>query len=340
MAQQVAYRLLLAVPVLCGVLVFGFLLIKLAPGDPAMVIAGPSATPDVVERIRQDMGLDQPAIVQFWRYVTRVAQGDLGKSMINNTSVAAELVSAIGATAELMLACLALAVPAGIAMGTIAAVYQRGPIDRIVMAFSVAGVSMPVFFIGLLLMQYLGYKWQLLPFLGRGGPLWTVQGLRHAVLPALTLAFIFVGPVARMTRASVLDVLKADFVRTARAKGLRESTRRHPPCAEERADPGRHAGRPAGRLPAGRRGGDGEHLLLAGRRPSRGRRHPGERPAAGAGRHPDAGGVVPRRSTWLSTSATLCSIPGCSGDERHRRSSPTRFPQPRRAGARASATAR
>ena len=211
-------------PVLCGVLVFGFLLIKLAPGDPAMVIAGPSATPDVVERIRQDMGLDQPAIVQFWRYVTRVAQGDLGKSMINNTSVAAELVSAIGATAELMLACLALAVPAGIAMGTIAAVYQRGPIDRIVMAFSVAGVSMPVFFIGLLLMQYLGYKWQLLPFLGRGGPLWTVQGLRHAVLPALTLAFIFVGPVARMTRASVLDVLKADFVRTARAKGLREST--------------------------------------------------------------------------------------------------------------------
>ncbi len=224
MAQQVAYRLLLAVPVLCGVLVFGFLLIKLAPGDPAMVIAGPSATPDVVERIRQDMGLDQPAIVQFWRYVARVAQGDLGKSMINNTSVAAELVSAIGATAELMLACLALAVPAGIAMGTIAAVYQRGPIDRIVMAFSVAGVSMPVFFIGLLLMQYLGYKWQLLPFLGRGGPLWTVQGLRHAVLPALTLAFIFVGPVARMTRASVLDVLKADFVRTARAKGLREST--------------------------------------------------------------------------------------------------------------------
>jgi ABC-type dipeptide/oligopeptide/nickel transport system permease component len=92
------------------------------------------------------------------------------------------------------------------------------------MAFSVAGVSMPVFFIGLLLMQYLGYKWQLLPFLGRGGPLWTTQGLRHAVLPSLTLAFIFVGPVARMARASVLDVLKADFVRTARAKGLREST--------------------------------------------------------------------------------------------------------------------
>src|ERR1700682_3481971 len=159
MAQQVAYRLLLAVPVLCGVLVFGFLLIKLAPGDPAMVIAGPSATPDVVERIRQDMGLDQPAIVQFWRYVARVAQGDLGKSMINHTSVAAELVSAIGATAELMLACLALAVAGGSPRGSIAAVYQRAPIDRAIMAFSVAGVSMPVFFIGLLLMQYFGCKW-------------------------------------------------------------------------------------------------------------------------------------------------------------------------------------
>ena len=224
MGRQVAYRLLLSVPVLLGVLIFGFLLIKIAPGDPAMVVAGPTATPDVVEKIRQEMGLDQPTLVQFWRYMSRVAQGDLGKSMINNTSVAAELASAVGATAELMLACLLWAVPAGIALGTIAAVNQRGLLDRGVMALSGAGVSMPVFFIGLLLLQYLGYKWQLLPFLGRGGPLWTAQGLAHVVLPAMTLGFVFVGPVARMTRASVLDVLKADYVRTARAKGLREST--------------------------------------------------------------------------------------------------------------------
>ena len=222
MGQQVAYRLLLSIPVLCGVLIFGFLLIKLAPGDPAMIIAGPTATPDVVEKIRQEMGLDQPAFVQFWRYVARIAQGDLGKSMINNTSVAGELSSAVAATAELMIACLIWAVPAGIAMGTIAAINQRGLIDRGIMALSVAGVSMPVFFIGLLLLQYFGYRWQLLPFLGRGGPLWTLQGLSHVVLPALTLGFIFLGPVARMTRASVLDVLKSDYVRTARAKGLRE----------------------------------------------------------------------------------------------------------------------
>lgn len=223
MGQQIAYRLLLSIPVLLGVLIFGFLLLKLAPGDPAMVVAGPTATPDVVEAVRKEMGLDQPTIVQFWKYISRIAQGDLGRSMINNTSVVEELSLALIATAELMFACLAWAVPAGIAMGTIAAVYQRGLIDRLVMALSVAGVSMPVFFIGLLLMQYLGYKWQVLPFLGRGGPLWTLEGFRHIILPALTLGFIFVGPVARMTRASVLDVLKADFVRTARAKGLRES---------------------------------------------------------------------------------------------------------------------
>src|SRR6266568_3939557 len=107
MGQQIAYRLLLAIPVLLGVAVLGFLLIKLVPGDPAMVIAGPMATPDVVEAIRSEMGLDQPIIVQLWRYLVRLAHLDLGKSMINNTSVAAELAGAVAATAELMIACLA-----------------------------------------------------------------------------------------------------------------------------------------------------------------------------------------------------------------------------------------
>jgi ABC-type dipeptide/oligopeptide/nickel transport system permease component len=107
-------------------------------------------------------------------------------------------------------------------MGTIAAVHQGRVVDQAVMALSVAGVSMPIFFIALLLLQYVGYHWQLLPFVGRGGPLWTVDGLRHIALPALSLGLIFVGPVARMTRTAVLDTLRADYVRTARSKGLRE----------------------------------------------------------------------------------------------------------------------
>ncbi|MDX6748381.1 ABC transporter permease [Geminicoccaceae bacterium 1502E] len=224
MAQHVLYRLLLAVPVLFGVLLLGFMLLQLVPGDPATVIAGPMAPPAVIEEIRRELGLDKPVIVQFFLYLVRVLQGDLGHSLISNTSVIEELAAAVGPTIELMVACLVWSVPLGIGMGTLAAVRQGGLLDRVIMAFSVAGVSMPIFFIGLLLMQYFGFVWQMLPFIGRGGPLWSIDGLRHIILPAVSLGLIFIGPVARMTRTAVLEVLRADHVRTARAKGLREKT--------------------------------------------------------------------------------------------------------------------
>ncbi len=223
MLQHVTYRLLLSIPVLFGVLLLGFMLLQLVPGDPARVLAGPMAPPDVVEAIRRDMGLDQPLLVQFFLYLGRVLEGDLGRSMISNLPVIEELGRTIGPTVELMVACLIWSIPLGIALGTIAAVNQGRLLDQAVMAFSVAGVSMPIFFIALLLMQYLGFYWQLLPFVGRGGPLWTVDGLRHIALPALSLGLIFIGPVARMTRTAVLDTLRADHVRTARAKGLKEN---------------------------------------------------------------------------------------------------------------------
>ena len=222
MMTQVANRLLVSIPVLFGVLLLGFFLLILVPGDPAIVLAGPMATPDVVEAIRADMGLDRPVLVQFASYLGRMLQGDLGRSMISNKTVISELVSAVGPTAELMLACLVWSIPLGIAMGTLAAVFRGRLVDRIIMAISVAGVSLPIFFICLILIQVVGVKWQLLPFIGRGGPLWTVDGLRHIALPALSLGAIFIGPVARMTRSSVLEVLGLDHVRTARAKGLSE----------------------------------------------------------------------------------------------------------------------
>ncbi len=192
------------------------------PADPAAIVAGPTASPELVEQIRKDLGLDRPVIVQFGIYLARVLQGDLGVSLISNTSVVAELGEAIGPTAELMFACLVWAVPLGIALGTIAAVYRGRLLDRIVIAISVAGVSTPVFFIGLILMQYIGYHWGLLPFIGRGGPLWSLDGLAAIALPALTLGLVFIGPIARMTRTAALEVLSADHVRTARAKGLSE----------------------------------------------------------------------------------------------------------------------
>src|SRR5262249_16203913 len=129
----------------------------------------------------------------------------------------------IGPTVELMLGAMLIAVPCGLALGTLAAVKRGTLTDRVIIAFSVAGVSMPVFFIGLILIQYVGFKWGLLPFTGRTGPVWD-GGLPSLILPAVTLGSVLIGPIARLTRTAVLEVLGADFVRTARAKGLREST--------------------------------------------------------------------------------------------------------------------
>ena len=222
MIETILNRLLVSIPVLFGVLFLGFALVQLAPGDPAAVQAGPSATPEIVEQIREEMGLDKPMLVQFGRYIERLAQGDLGRSLISNKTVISELKAAIIPTLELMFASLIWSIPLGIGMGTLAAVWRGSLVDRAIMAISVAGVSLPIFFICLLLIQLLGVKYPIFPFIGRGGPLWTVEGLRHIALPALSLGLIFVGPVSRMTRSSVLEVLRLDHVRTARAKGLTE----------------------------------------------------------------------------------------------------------------------
>ncbi|MFN6251676.1 MAG: ABC transporter permease, partial [Acetobacteraceae bacterium] len=201
----------------------GFLLMQVVPTDPATVRAGPTATPDVIAAIRADLGLDAPLHHQFALYMGRLLQGDLGVSIINNVPVTQELSATIGPTLELMAASLFWSIPLGILLGTLAAYWRGSLMDRCIMAVSVAGVSVPVFFLGLLLIWFVGFQWQLLPFTGRGGPLWTLDGIKAIILPAITLGGVFIGPVARMTRTAVLDVLTADHVRTARAKGLTES---------------------------------------------------------------------------------------------------------------------
>ncbi|HEY8611731.1 MAG TPA: ABC transporter permease [Roseomonas sp.] len=222
MGRHAVQRLLMAIPVLFGVVLVGFLLMQVVPNDPALVRAGPSATPDVIEAIRRDMGLNRPLYEQFGIYMWRLVQGDLGVSIINNVPVIQELGNTVGPTLELMFASLIWSIPTGLALGTIGA-YWRGKLaDRLITAFAVAGGSIPVFFLGLVLIWYVGFKLQLLPFTGRGGPLWTEEGLKAIILPALTLGGVFIGPVARMTRTAVLDVLGVEHVRTARAKGLGE----------------------------------------------------------------------------------------------------------------------
>ncbi|OWU68052.1 ABC transporter permease [Marinibacterium profundimaris] len=223
MLNVIAQRLVLSVPVLFGVLLFGFLLMQIVPGDPALVVAGPSATPDVVAAIREEMGLDKPVLVQFWSYLERMAQGDLGRSMISNKAVTEELAAALGPTLELMIGSMLWSVPVGIAMGTLAAVLRGSLVDRAIMALSVAGVSLPIFFISLVLIQWLGVTYPMFTFIGRPGPWYTPEGFNGLFLPALSLGLILIGPVARMTRSSVLEVLKLDHVRTARAKGVSET---------------------------------------------------------------------------------------------------------------------
>ncbi|MFC3125657.1 ABC transporter permease [Pseudoroseomonas globiformis] len=224
MLRHIVQRLLMTAPVMLGVLLVGFLLMQVVPNDPAIVRAGPSATPDVVEAIRRDLGLDQPLWVQFGVYLWRLLQGDLGVSIINNVAVTQELGATIGPTLELMFASLFWSIPIGILLGTVAAYYRGSVLDRVVTALSVAGGSVPVFFLGLMLIWFVGFQWQLLPFTGRGGPLWTLEGWQAIAMPAFTLGGVFIAPVARMTRTAVLEVLGAEHVRTARAKGLAEST--------------------------------------------------------------------------------------------------------------------
>ena len=221
MGPMIARRLLVSMPALVGVLFLCFCLLQVVPTDPALIIAGAEASPEVVAGIRKDLGLDQPLLIQFFDYILRVAQGDLGRSIISNKSVMEELQATVGPTTELMVGAMVLAVPLGLVLGTLAAVRRGSLLDRAIVALSVAGVSMPVFFVGLILMQYVGYKWDLLPFTGRTGPVWE-GGLPSLVLPSLTLGSVLVGPIARITRTAVLEVLGADFVRTARAKGLKE----------------------------------------------------------------------------------------------------------------------
>ena len=222
MGRQIVHRLLISFPALLGVLFLCFCLLQVVPADPAMIIAGPDAKAETIAAIREELGLDRPIPIQFADYIGRVLQGDLGRSIISNKMVSEELALTIGPTVELMLGGMLIAIPLGLTLGTLAAVRRGTLVDRAIMAVSVAGVSMPVFFIGLVLIQYMGFQWGLFPFTGRTGPVWD-GGLPSLVLPALTLGSVLIGPIARLTRTAVLEVLGADYVRTARAKGLRET---------------------------------------------------------------------------------------------------------------------
>ena len=224
MLGYIIRRVLAIFPVMLIVAIFVFLLLRLTPGDPAAIIAGDMATPEQLERIREAMGLNQPIHTQFITWMGRLLQGDLGTSLISGTPVTTMIGQRIFPTLNLALLTIAIAVAIAVPMGVLAAWRHRSWVDYAVMSFSVLGFSVPVFVIGYLFILVFSISLGWLPVQGYAAPSDGLGNfLYRAILPSLTLATIYVALIARMTRASMLEVLGEDYIRTARAKGVKES---------------------------------------------------------------------------------------------------------------------
>jgi peptide/nickel transport system permease protein len=213
-------RVLATIPVMAVVALFVFSLLYLAPGDPAAVIAGDQATPDDVERIRASLGLDRPYLVRFGAWVWDIMHGDLGTSIFTNLPVSHMIAQRIEPTLSLMVVTLILAVSIAVPMGVVAAWKQGTTIDRLVMAFAVLGFSVPVFVVGYVLAYIFALELDWLPVQGytpfnQGFFPW----MENLILPAVALGGVYIALIARITRATMLEVLSQDYIRTARAKG-------------------------------------------------------------------------------------------------------------------------
>jgi len=247
MLTMIFKRLATAIPSLIGVVVVTFVLTRTLPGDPGAYFAGPAATPQAIQEIRVKLGLDKPLIEQFGNYVVDLAHGNLGTSLTTGQPVATELCNRLPASAELTLLGLMVSILIAVPLGILAATKPNSMIDHACRIVSTLGVSLPVFFTGLILIYVFYYLtgWAPAP-LGRLDVFYTdpphvtgfflidsliadqpeafVAALKQLILPALTLGVFSLAPIARMTRASMLAVLSSDFIRTARASGLSRST--------------------------------------------------------------------------------------------------------------------
>ena len=247
MLRIIATRLLSALPNLAGVVVITFILTRALPGDPAAYFAGAAATEEAIAQVRTQLGLDRPLLEQFFQYVAALARGDMGLSLTTGQPVAQELLARLPASLEMVFLALLLACAIALPLGVLAATRPGSWIDQLCRLVTTAGVSLPTFFTGLLLAYvfYFLLGWAPSP-MGRLDPMFsppaTITGLylvdaalagdpamwwaslKQLILPVLTMAIFVLAPIARMTRASMLSVLSADFIRTARASGLSRGT--------------------------------------------------------------------------------------------------------------------
>jgi len=214
--RYIGQRLAVAITVLWGVATLVFVILRLLPGDPAaLMLSEAGASAEAIAQLRADLGLDKPLFIQYGQYLANLAQGDLGTSLFAHRPVATVIAEQLPSTIGLALAAMLIASALGAALGILAAVKAGTWIDSAATALAVTGVSVPIFWSGLLLIWLFSLRLGWLPATGQGG-------LDHLILPALVLGLASSGAIARLVRASLLEVLDQDFIRTARAKGLRE----------------------------------------------------------------------------------------------------------------------
>ena len=221
MVSYILRRILATVPVMAIVAFFVFSLLYIAPGDPAAVIAGDQASPADVERIRQSLGLDRPFLVQFGSWLWHIVHGDLGTSIFTNLPVSSLIAQRVEPTLSLMTITLVLTIVIAVPLGVVAAWKAGSFVDRAIMTFAVFGFSLPVFVVGYVLAYVFALELEWLPVQGytpfaQGFWPW----LQNLILPAVALGCVYIALIARITRASMLEVLQQDYIRTARAKGL------------------------------------------------------------------------------------------------------------------------
>jgi ABC-type dipeptide/oligopeptide/nickel transport system permease component len=214
MLSFLARRLLLAIPTLVGVLVVVFALLYVAPGDPVMEMVGERADSATIARLRQELKLDEPLPTQFAHYAGGVLRGDLGRSYITNRPIVSDIRERFPRTLQLAASAMLLAAVVGITIGVLAAARPNGWFDRLSLALTYLGISVPVYWVGLILILFVAVGLRWLPPSGYGG-------IEYLILPALALGSRSIAFLARMTRSAMLEVLGSDYVRTARAKGLR-----------------------------------------------------------------------------------------------------------------------
>jgi peptide/nickel transport system permease protein len=244
MLKYITSRLLMLIPVLIGVSILAFSLIHLVPGDPARSILGEKATADQLEALRNELGLNDPYVMQYGRFLGHILQGDLGKSIQSKESIGVELIEKLPATIELAIFAMIIAIIVGVLAGVIAAVKQYSWFDHLSMTVSLFGVSLPIFWLGLMMIWIFSVTFNILPPSGRltsgielntitnfyildsiltGNWLAFKDAFLHLLMPGIALATIPMAIIARMTRSSMLEVMRQDYIRTANAKGLRKS---------------------------------------------------------------------------------------------------------------------